>query len=127
MPARVGEGAERAVVIAEHDRGHLCPVDRAIVPGLGDIVGAADQVPVDPENAFPLARKKGRVGVARGRQRLGFEEGEADPGVARGIEQAGLRGRGLRHWIAAKAGSSASKSGRARPSFPSTTSRARRT
>ena len=79
MPACVGEAAEYAVAAAEQDRRHSRQIDRAVIAGLGDFVGAADQVPVDPENALPLARDKGGVGVARGRQRLGFEEGRRTP------------------------------------------------
>ena len=120
MPTGVGESAKRAVVIPEHDRRYPRQIDREIVPGLGNLIRAANQVPVNAKDAVHLPREEGGIGVTRGRQGLGFEEGQADPLVARRIER-------LRQWIAAAAGSSASNAGRTRPSLPTTTSRARRT
>ena len=74
VPAGVGEGAELAPAVAQHDILRPGEAHGRVVAGPGPVILAADQVPLAEEDALDLAAVERPGRVAPGRQGFGLGE-----------------------------------------------------
>jgi hypothetical protein len=76
MAADVEERAELSLPVAEDQDGYVAGARRVKRAGLGDLVDAADVLPVTAEDAFVLELQRGCIGVPAPRERPGLRRAQ---------------------------------------------------